>query len=141
MTDIYSKAVMTVIAVALTVASSWAQSALDGVDYCPELMRSEEKPDGIRDCNAGCMEEDEFELDNALNVLKQIRADLMSEEQPYVFGGWDRNLHHHYQLKVIQGAMLRRDVIRAQEQADPSADEIARGDYCGFLENRAYYPD
>jgi hypothetical protein len=118
-------------------------------DYCPELQRTNENPLGLRDCGPGCIPEDEFSLESALSVLQEIRNDLVKSDLP-VGNRWERSIGYDYQLTIIEGALLRRDMMRAKEDlADPrraepwQADdyETSRAEWCEFLRKRAIYLD
>ena len=142
MNDIYSKAVMTVIAVALSAALSVGASAFDAAnDYCPELLRADVKPygvgspTGLRECGPGCIDEAEFTVASALVVLQAIEKDLTRNE--LIPDAWERDIERTAHLTILEGAMLRYELTHALKEEY----EGARSNYCSFLKNRAYYLD
>ena len=123
----------------LTVQTAEAGPAmLAQPDYCPELNRSPEYPEGDRVCDAGCIYEDAFFADNAISTIDKWADDFWGERSRE--GAWEYDVGTHDAMVVSEGAILRLRMLLAKQalngdNSDTNAAEYERhrARYCEFL--------
>jgi len=114
-------------------------------DYCPEFERSAENPYGLRECNAGCIEETEFTFDGGVQAINKNADDFWAESTE---GGdeWEQDIERHANMVISLGAIYRLRLLLAHQkllakkgsEAAQSELEDIRGQYCEFLRTASY---